>query len=148
MKKTTLVKRINDTVDKTVKKIMNTNPASLGVKMSNGTIKVGKVTIKKNKDGADIIVGGKIVHECIKNSNAVQGIVNRLVSNRKIKDIPDILKLEDEYVRKKNDVMFLKHSLAYKNIKHNDAEIREHRMAYTIQIIEDIDQKLCTYKNI
>lgn len=148
MKKNAIKQRLGAVVDKTVKKAMSTDPSSLGVKTASGAIKVGNVTIKKNKEGADILVGGKVIHEGIKNGNALQGIVNRLASNRKTKDIPAILKLESEYVKKKNDLLFMKHHLSNNKNNFDDAEIREHRMAYTIQIIEDIDRKLYTYKNI
>lgn len=148
MKKNIMKSRLKTVMDKTVKKTMSTDPSSLGIKQASGNIKVGAVTIIKNKDGADIVIDGKTLYKGIKNGNAVQGIVNRLVSKRKIDDIRDILALEKEYVRKKNDLMFMKHLIAHKSTKPEDAEIRQHRIGHIVQIIEDIDDKLYMYKNI
>ena len=146
MKKTPILKTLDNAVSNIVKDAAAKNP-SVFSKQVNGGVRLGNVVARKGKVGIDIYKMGEVLYSDIKDADVAQAIVNRLVTNSKIKDIPAILKLEDELVRNQVDMMFFKHS--YKTKKdENDKEILEHRMILVSQRIEETKNKIYSYKNI
>lgn len=145
MNKKPILKELDKVVTDVIKDIACKNPSAFARTVKCG-ISVGDVVASKGSTGIDIFKNGVLLYGDIQNADAAQGIVNRLVSNRKLGDISDILKLEKDYVNRKNDLLFLKH--AFVGMVNEDRDIRTHRIGIITQRIDNIEYKLSRYKNI
>lgn len=140
-----VAKKFDNALIQVIDGMVAKNPHLLYRKDGN-TIKIGDVMAKKGELGIDIYKKGKVVYSGLRQVDAVQAIIDRLILNKKVSDIKDILKLEDRYVSFKNDMMFMKHSHSDKNKSDDDKEILEHRMGIVLQNMRDLTHKLCSYK--
>jgi hypothetical protein len=146
MKKKKILKSLNKVLDGVTLKALSQDPSCLSVVTKTG-VKVGDVSVKRNNGNADIYKGSKLIYAGIQEPNAIQGIVNRLSSNKKLNEVSNILRLEDEYVRINNDILFIKHKK--KQVKDpNDKEIFEHRLLLLGDRLQDVRNKLMTHINI
>lgn len=146
MKKKKILKNLNTVLDGVTQKVLSKDPSCLSVVTKTG-VKVGDVSVRRNNGNADIYKGNKLVYNDIQEPSAIQGIVNRLSSNTKCDQIKDILKLEEEYVRINNDILFLNNKR--KLVKDpNDKEIFEHRLLVLSDKLSEIKGKLATHINI
>lgn len=148
MKSNKLKTKIKKAFKKAIEKTISKDPSSLAKQQGDGSLQIKNVVAKKTKHGVNIMVDGIIRFTDIHNPLAVQGIINRLVANKRKSEISTILKLDKEYTKYKVDLLHYKHFMNHPKGSWEEQEIREHRALCATQLIEDIDKKLYTYKNI
>ena len=148
MKSNKLKTKIKKAFKKAIEKTISKDPSSLAKQQVDGSIQIKNVVAKKTKHGINIMVDGQVRFSELHNPLAVQGIINRLVANKRKSEIPTILRLDKEYVKYKVDLLHYKHYMNNPQGTWQEQEIREHRALCVSQLIEDIDKKLYTYKNI
>lgn len=141
-----ILRKMDTALGDVIYKLVMKDPSVLSKKTSNG-VQIGDIMVKRGNHGADIYKQNKKLYSDIQESNAVQAIVNRLTSNSRIKDITAILKLESDYVRTLNDILFIKHR--YNGLKdENDKQICEHRLLIAQDKLYEIKSKLSAMVNL